>query len=348
MAKQQCNYNDQVNRLYLILELLPRYPREITIGKLHQKLREEQGIDASIRTLQRDLRSLAQIYIGIEKRKNPDKSVSWYWSEGAPVINISGLTVNQALALSLAENYLTPLFPISTLQCLEPFFEQSRATLTGLENNPLAKWLDKIAVVLPTQPLLPPTITDEVNKTISYALLEDKQLSIAYRRSDGVEQVYSLNPLGLVVRGRIQYLVATKVDHQELRIFALHRMKSAIKLEQPATRPNNFILKHFIDKGFLGFKLNDINEIQPILFEAIFNSDIIKHLFETPLSSDQVIKEIDADIFLLTATIQETEQLYWWLLGFANQVEVLKPLSLRNKLITAITAAAKRYAESEY
>lgn len=348
MAKQQYNYNDQVNRLYLILELLPRYPREITIVELHQKLKDEQGIDASIRTLQRDLRCLAQIYTGIEKRKKPDKSVSWYWSDDAPVINISGLTVNQALALNLAENYLTPLFPRSTLQCLEPFFEQSRATLSGLENNPLAKWLDKIALVSPSQPLLPPTITDEVNKTISYALLEDKQLSITYRRSDGVEQVYHLNPLGLVVRGSTQYLVATKIDHQDPRIFALHRMKSPIKSEQPALRPKNFILKEFIDNGFLGFKLNNSDVIQPILFEAIFNSDIIKHLYETPLSTDQVIKKIDADNFLLTAKIPETEQLYWWLLGFANQVEVLKPLSLRNKVMTAITAAAKRYAESEF
>lgn len=338
--------NDQVYRLYSILEMLPRYPREITIAKLHQNLREVARIESSIRTLQRDLNCLSQIYMGIEKRNNSDKSVSWFWSEKAPVINISGLTTNQALSLSLAEKYLKPLFPASTLKDLEPFFAQSHATLTGLQHNPLAKWLDKIAVVLPTQPLLPPTIPEAISRTVNYALLEEQQLSIEYRRSDGVEKSYLLNPLGLVVRGSTHYLVATQADKDEPRIFALHRVRVATKREEAAIRPADFVLKNFIDQGFLGFNFN--NNPQAVPFEALFNADIIKHLYETPLTAEQVIEQKSDDCFLLSAKLPETEQLYWWLLGFADQVEVLKPLSLRNKIKNALTAAAKRYADSPY
>ncbi len=55
-------------------------------------------------------------------------------------------------------------------------------------------------------------------------------------------------------------------------------------------------------------------------------------LYETPLSEDQVITPLeDKGWVLVTATVADTDQLHWWLLGFGSQVEVLEPLELREK-----------------
>jgi predicted DNA-binding transcriptional regulator YafY len=47
----------------------------------------------------------------------------------------------------------------------------------------------------------------------------------------------------------------------------------------------------------------------------------------------------------LTATVQETLQLRWWLQGFGDAVEVLKPLHLRKQIAENVQHLAARYAK---
>ena len=55
------------------------------------------------------------------------------------------------------------------------------------------------------------------------------------------------------------------------------------------------------------------------------------YLLETPLSSDQQVKEI-GDEYEITATVIESSQLIWWLRGFGDQVRVLQPAELLSSL----------------
>jgi predicted DNA-binding transcriptional regulator YafY len=280
----------------------------------------------------------------ISNQRCLDKSVRWFWTKDAPVVNLSGLTINQALSLSLVKKYLTPLFPSVTLNDLQPFFDEAAATLESLHDNPLLEWPKKIAIVQPTQPLLPPNIDSDIQITVSEALLADRQLSISYQRLDKVKQTYDLNPLGLVLRGGVSYLIASKVDTNAVRIFALHRMKSAKQTGQQDTRPGDFDLQHYIDNGQMGFNLTGEGQYHPIQLKAIFDKVSIQHLYETRLSEDQEIEKLNDEEFKLIATVQETEQLFWWLQSFGSRVEVLEPKALRKKMIDSLKALAKRYA----
>jgi len=49
------------------------------------------------------------------------------------------------------------------------------------------------------------------------------------------------------------------------------------------------------------------------------------------LSEDQQIEAVDGGNFMITATVQNIEQLFWWLLGFGTRVEVLEPIELKKK-----------------
>ncbi len=59
------------------------------------------------------------------------------------------------------------------------------------------------------------------------------------------------------------------------------------------------------------------------------------HLVETPLSEDQVIESVDADHVCVTATVRDTAQLEWWLLGFGSSVLVLEPVALAVRIADA-------------
>jgi predicted DNA-binding transcriptional regulator YafY len=332
----------QMNRLFQIILMLPRYPKNLTTGRIRDAL-ANQGIEIHIRTIERDMMLLENaLRPRISCVRCKDKTVRWFWTTDAKVINPRGLTTNQALTFSLLKKYLTPLFPSVTLNELEPFFEEATTTLESFYDNPLLDWPKKIAIVQPTQPLLPQQVDAEIQTTVSEALLTDRQLQIVYQRSDGIEQNYLLNPLGLVQRGGISYLIASKVDTNDERIFALHRIKVANQTDQQAIRPEGFELQEFIASGKMGFNLTGCR-YQPIQLKAVFDRVSITHLYESRLSDDQVIEKLDDDRFMITATVQETEQLFWWLQSFGSRVEILEPSSLRQKMIESVEVLAKKY-----
>ena len=51
-------------------------------------------------------------------------------------------------------------------------------------------------------------------------------------------------------------------------------------------------------------------------------------LLESPLSTDQEVKELD-DEYEITATVVDTEQLNWWLRGFGNTVRGVRKKALK-------------------
>jgi predicted DNA-binding transcriptional regulator YafY len=337
--------NDQIIRQQQVLKLIPRHPRTTSVNKLQDQLLD-QGIDVHIRTIQRDLNALSAVFIGIDNYRNPDNSLEWFWSEDAPIMNLSGLTINQALSFVMVKRYLTPLFPDVTLNELTPYFEQAESTLEAIHGNSLYQWTKKIAVVQPTQPLIPPHIEPSIHKVIRDALLADLQVSIVYKGNNGKQKPYQLNPLGLVIRNVVTYLIATKEDTSEIRMFALHRILEATVTNSKANQPKDFNLESYVNEGNMGFNHPEDSDINSIKIKAVFTSGAAKHLYETPLSNDQQLNEQEDGSIVLTATVQNTSQLMWWILGFGDQVEVLEPTSIRQKIAEIALNLSQKYNPS--
>ncbi len=98
-------------------------------------------------------------------------------------------------------------------------------------------------------------------------------------------------------------------------------------------------LDDYIASGELDFAVGD-----GINLKAWISADMAVHLQERPLHSRQVISEPDDGRILLDVTVQDTNELRWWLLGFGDQVEILKPVSLREYFRVIIQNMAKAYA----
>ena len=81
-----------------------------------------------------------------------------------------------------------------------------------------------------------------------------------------------------------------------------------------------------------------------IKLKALFDPGAAFHLTERRLSVDQKLKKKPDGSYLLTATVQDTEELRWWLLGFGNGVEVLGPKALRAEFKAMVTDMARMYA----
>jgi predicted DNA-binding transcriptional regulator YafY len=159
------------------------------------------------------------------------------------------------------------------------------------------------------------------------------------RASEGEgDRDYEVNPLGLVVRGNLIYLVCTMWNYQDIRQLALHRVKSAVMTDAPAARPADFDLDRYIEQGEFQYPVGPM-----IQLKAKFDRATAAHLYETPLSADQVIDDADPEHVIATATVRHSGQLEWWLLGFGDLVIILEPARLRANIAAAVTASASRY-----
>ena len=101
----------------------------------------------------------------------------------------------------------------------------------------------------------------------------------------------------------------------------------------------SFNLDTYIQSGEFDY----IEQDKSIRLKLLINKYIAKHLQETALSEDQVIKVIDENSSLLTATVKDTQQLRWWLLGFGDGVEVKQPAKLRKEMIGVVQATLQKY-----
>jgi predicted DNA-binding transcriptional regulator YafY len=149
---------------------------------------------------------------------------------------------------------------------------------------------------------------------------------------------HRINPLGLVVRDGAIYLVASLAANDALRQFVLHRIKSAQVLDEPATSPRGFDPDEYIAKGGFGWPTG-----RKMRLVAIFDPGPAQTLAETPVSPDQTIAELDGNRFRLTATVQETKELHWWLSSFGPEVEVVEPKRLRAHMRKLVGSSVKRY-----
>lgn len=328
-------------RQWQMLRLIPRYPQKITATQLKERL-DAEDFNVTKRTVERDLNDLSLAFpLHVDDRSKPH---GWSWQADAPAFDLPGLGNNEALTMVMVEQYLEPLLPATTLDILAPYFKAARQHLSAIpKSEHVRSWSNKVRTVPPAQPLLTPAIKPEVLQAVSEALLLDRQLQLTYRRRGEVASVeYRVHPLALIQRGGLLYLYVRIFDYEDTRTLVLHRIENATMLDVATQYPEGFSIDEEVSKGRFGF-----GEGSMIQVKLRFRSDYGAHLFETPLSQDQCVEEQADGFLMVTATVAETPQLTWWVLGLGEGVEVLEPTTLRKEIASTTRAMANNYWENE-
>ena len=126
----------------------------------------DAGYDVSVRTVQRDLKELSEIFPIELNDKNP-RDFGWRWPKGAH-LDIPGMSIPEALAMSLVETHMKQLLPATMLDGLQGVFSLAQQKLDQAQKNENRSkdWLNKVRVVPPTQPLLPPVVKEDVQASL--------------------------------------------------------------------------------------------------------------------------------------------------------------------------------------
>lgn len=222
---------------------------------------------------------------------------------------------------------------------LAPWF-RTAANVLETTNNGMTQWPDKVRAVPRGLRLQSPRINSAAQATLYDALLEERQVLLRYQQRNAAEpREYLVHPLGVVTRDTVIYLVCTMWNFSDVRQLALHRIHAATILEEPSRRPEGFSLDGYIAAGAFGYPESG----ETILLDAVFSTEAAAHLAESPLADDQQIVPHGKGLVRASATILDTKELCWWLLGFGDKITVLGPAGLRERMRAVAAGMAANY-----
>jgi len=327
---------DTVYRHWLILRMIPRKGK-IATRTICDRLKTEYGIETTLRTIQRDLVTLEASKFQI--RCDNYRPAGWSWAKDAENFAIPNMDPVTALTFSLTKQFLARALPHGVLSALDGYFKQADERLQQTQESSLSRWPGKVRIISRNLTTLPPAVSPELSEAMYTALLEERRFAAKYRLLNGrISKYNEVNPLGMAFVDGLTYLIASINHHTDPVLLLLHRFQSIELLDKPVTAPEDFDLDEWVDE-LLTFPVGDT-----IRLKARFSHhDDIQRLRESPLAENQVIKELPDGRFELTASVEDTLQLRWWLNGFGARVEVLAPKALRQEYVELAAAYAQIY-----
>ncbi|TYS90122.1 YafY family protein [Rossellomorea aquimaris] len=179
---------------------------------------------------------------------------------------------------------------------------------------------------------------------IKEAIFQEIKLSITYERADGETDDRLVEPLGLVAKGDLWYLVGTK-QNGDIRNYRVSRIHSADLMDETFERPKGFDLAQYWSSSARSFiqKLPsyEVNvEVSPkVLSRLTFTGRFARVL--------EVGERNGPSWIPVTLSFDTEEEAKGYLLGFADQVKVINPKSLKEKILEMAEAAVSFYQGME-
>lgn len=324
-------------RYMVMLSKLPRFPNGISTQELLAELVEE-GYPTSLRTIQRDLEKLsAHFPLVVDDSYRPYR---WSYKSHATSQTFPRLDLPTAITLSLAEVYLKPVLPARLLRNIAPQLKEAHETIAR-SGSELTTWPDKIRVLHRGLGIGRPQISDDIAEQIAEALLRDLQCEIYYQgRGRDEPELLTVHPLAWIFRDPNTYLIATVEGREGPRQLLFHRMLNAKVMERPRECPTDFNIDHYINDSHMHI----LNSKKTINLHLRCDRQSMMHLLETPISNDQRIINENAQTFELLASVYDSLDLQWWLKAHSNDIEILSPTWLRDRLIKLLESALVRHA----
>ena len=173
------------------------------------------------------------------------------------------------------------------------------------------------------------------------AVARERQLAFDYVRADGQRSARTVDPLGLVAKGTIWYLVARGATG--MRTFRVSRMSAATVLASGFERPAKFDLAAHWAKTTA--ELEDRRRRFPVVLALAPSAATVlaARCPCSPITIREDLKDLPGGWVMLKAEFEDEEFARFVVLGLGARVKAIEPSDFR----TAILAEAKLMAESK-
>lgn len=274
--------------------------------------------DVSVRTIHRDVESLAAAGVPVEAVRGP---AGGYRLAGGYRTKLTGLTADEAEALFVApapaaELGLGGVLANARLKVLAalPAELQERAGRAGRYFHlDTRRWFRAEDTV----PHLP---------TIAAATWQGRRLATRYRERRVVQR--TLDPFGLVLKGGAWYLVARR--SVGMRVYRVSRFASVRMREDAFERPEDFDLAEYWEDWSRSFEAS-VRQVEV----KIRASDVVRRLLPEDLRGERGVYVVRFD---------SLDDAFRELLKFGTDAEVIAPVELRERIAATARDVAAIYS----
>lgn len=178
------------------------------------------------------------------------------------------------------------------------------------------------------------------------AVWQDRRVRLTYRKHNGETFERTIDPLGLVAKAGVWYMVA--VSHNELRVFRVSRVRNVVLTDEQCQRPEGFNLEQYWATWRHDFQNSLSKYPVKVRISPLFLPILPQVMGETIHSRIEEAGPADAEGWLTLPLMFETlEHARSYILGFGTMVEVLEPLELRTNIKQLAAGIVEFYKERD-
>ncbi len=167
-----------------------------------------------------------------------------------------------------------------------------------------------------------------VLETLINGLVEQKALQFQYLKLDGSSMRRTLEPLGLICKRGVWYLVGMDRKHNKYKTFRIDQIASVKLLQQTYNYPEYFNLDTYLNNSWGVF--ND-DELTKVIIR--FKPEVAERLKIVRYQDSQVIQEIQPDgSIIVEYKVSGLIEMKSWIMQWGDAVEVISPQSLRGQI----------------
>ena len=318
----------RADRLLSVLLLLQVHRRQ-TARELAQRL------EVSERTIHRDMEALSAAGFAVFAERG--SGGGWMLVEGYKT-NLTGLNKDEIQALFLTKP-LRLLADLGLAKASDAAMIKLSAALPAAHRDNAEHARQRIHIDVTGW-----TRSDEAVRllpVLQQAVWQERKLTFTYERS-GCDPVDRLaDPLGLVAKGSVWYLIA--VVDGDTRSYRVSRIVSAELTGEPCVRPKGFDLAQYWEQSKVSFKAQLPN------YRATLRAhpDVFPRMsFAGRFARIEHSDAPDSDGWIRVAMRFDVEEMaVEYALSFGARMEVLEPETLREKVIAAAKSVITFYAE---
>ena len=318
----------RADRLVSIL-LLMQVNRKITARELGKRL------EVSERTIHRDMEALGAA--GVPVMAERGNGGGWSLME-AYKTNLTGLNHSEIQALFLTKPPQL-LSDLGLHQASEGALIKLLAALPSMSRRDAESARQRIHIDTAGWRNTPESVA--CLPVLQEAIWQERKVRFLYERADCDAAERVVDPLGLVAKGSVWYLVAA-VDGAS-RTYRVSRIRDAQALAESSARPDDFDLAAYWKQSAAEFQAH-----LPRFYATVRISPGANRWMNYMGRASRVERSEGPDAegcTTVTMRFDVEEEALQFALSFGGDAEVLEPESMREKVIAAGNALLDRYAK---
>jgi predicted DNA-binding transcriptional regulator YafY len=198
--------------------------------------------------------------------------------------------------------------------------------LQSLFNIPFDDWLE-----IEFEPWHVQNQVDGAFDIIKSAILQKKQIKFVYTSTKGSSEVRTCNPIKLIYKAHSWYLQAYSIERAAFRIFKISRINQLKTTDLTFSTTNAPSIEAF-------------QQIEYLELTLLFSKAVLYRVFDE--FNHQDIKIRADGTARVTTQLPKEDWLIRYLLSFGKNMEVLKPLHIRNQMLKEAKIISQLYTNN--